>query len=224
MNTAFSAMISRDLRLFTARGSEAAVALVFFAVIASLFPFALAQEPGLLRKSAAGIVWVAALLASLLSLDQLYLRDAEDGTLDLLLMSGVTPFRLAAAKMTSHWLLAGAPLAAASFIVSIMLDVPPAVTGPIALSLALGTLYLSLLGGAGAALVLGSRRSGLLLAILVLPLFVPMLILGVMAGAAALADAPYQAYLLLQLALVVAALPVAPALAGQFFNLHLRSS
>jgi heme exporter protein B len=224
MNMAFSAMISRDLRLFAARGSEAAVALVFFAVVASLFPFALAQEPGLLRKSAAGIVWVAALLASLLSLDQLYLRDAEDGTLDLLLMSGVTPFRLAAAKMASHWLLAGAPLAGASFIVSIMLDVPPAVTAPIALSLALGTLYLSLLGGAGAALVLGSRRSGLLLAVLVLPLFVPMLILGVMAGSAALADAPYQAYVLLQLALVVVALPVAPALAGLFFNLHLRSS
>lgn len=218
------AIISRDLRLFAARGSEAVATLFFFFVVASLFPFALAQEPGLLQKSAAAIIWVCALLAGLLSLETVFLRDAEDGTLDLLLMSPVGTLKVALSKMASHWLLSGAPLVVASFAVSVMLGVPPEKTGILALSLALGTVYLSLLGGAGAALTLGSRRSGLLLAVLVLPLFIPMLILGVMAAEAALAELPCKAYVLLQLAMVVAALPVAPWLAAQFFNMHLRSS
>jgi len=217
-------IIARDLRLFAARGSEALATLFFFAVVASLFPFALAQEPGLLQKSAAAIIWVAALLAGLLSLETVFLRDAEDGTLDLLLMSPLSPARIAFAKMFSHWILSGASLAIASFVVSVMLGVPPAKTGALALSLALGTAYMSLLGGAGAALTLGSRRSGLLLCVLVLPLFIPMLILGVMTAQAALADMPYQPYILLQLAMLVAALPLAPWLSAQFFTLHLRSS
>lgn len=217
-------IIARDLRLFAARGSEALATLFFFAVVASLFPFALAQEPGLLQKSAAAIIWVAALLAGLLSLDTVFLRDAEDGTLDLLLMSTLSPARIAFAKMLSHWILSGASLALASFIVSIMLGVPPEKTGVLALSLLLGTAYMSLLGGAGAALTLGSRRSGLLLCVLVLPLFIPMLILGVMAAEAALADLPYKSYILLQLAMLIAALPLAPWLSAQFFTLHLRSS
>ncbi len=222
MNT-LCAIVSRDFRL-AARGSEAVATLFFFFAVASLFPFALAQEPGLLQKSAAAIIWVCALLAGLLSLETVFLRDAEDGTLDLLLMSPVSAVRIAFAKMLSHWLLSGAPLVAASFIVAIMLGVPPEKTGILALSLALGTIYMSLLGGMGAALTLGSRRSGLLLAVLVLPLFIPMLILGVTGAAAALADLPARAYLLLQLALAVAAMPVAPWLAALFFNMHLRSS
>lgn len=198
--------------------------LFFFVIVASLFPFALAQEQGLLQKSAAAIVWVAALLSSLLSLDNVYVRDAEDGTLDLMLMSQLSPWKIALAKMASHWLLSGALLVAASFIVAIMLGVPPAKTGCLAVSLLLGTIYMSLLGGFGAALTLGSRRSGLLLAVLVLPLFIPMLILGVMAAAASLASMTASPYLLLQLALVIAALPLAPYVSGLLFNMHLRSS
>ena len=124
MNT-LCAIVCRDFRLFAARGSEAVATLFFFFAVAALFPFALAQEPGLLQKSAAAIIWVCALLAGLLSLETVFLRDAEDGTLDLLLMSPVSPLRIAFAKMLSHWLLSGAPLVAASFIVAIMLGVPP---------------------------------------------------------------------------------------------------
>lgn len=222
--TPAAAIIARDLRLFAARGTEAAATVFFFVIVASLFPFAFAHEPGLLQKSAAGIVWVAALLAALLSLESVYARDQEDGTFDLLLMSPVSPAGVACSKMVSHWLLSGAPLVLASLVMSLMLGIPGAKACVIALSLALGTVYMSLLGGVGAALTLGARRPGLLLAVLVLPLFIPMLILGVMAAEAALADMPLKAYLLLQAALAVAALPAAPAAAGAFLNMHLRSS
>jgi len=222
--SAFFAIIGRDLRLFAARGSDAVGVLFFFIVVVSLFPFSMANEPGLLLKSAPGILWVGALLAGLLSLENIHLRDYEDGTLDLMLMSPLPPMGIAGAKMLSHWLLSGAMLTLASLPAGIMLGIAPEGVLPLALSLGLGTLYISLLGGAAAALTFGARRSGLLLAVLVLPLLVPMLILGVLAAEASLADLPYKAYLLLQLALVVAALPLAPAAAAAFFNMHLRSS
>ncbi len=217
------AIILRDLKIFAARGSDAVATLFFFIVTVSLFPFAM-NGGTLLQQAAPGILWVGAVLAGLLALENTHLRDYEDGTLDLLLMSEVPAWQLGFAKMLSHWLLSGFVLMLASVPAAIMLGLPPEKTGLIALSLGLGTLYMSLLGGVGAALTMGSRRSGLLLAVLVLPLFIPMLILGVMATEAALADLPAQAYVLLQLALVIAALPVAPAVAAGFFNMHLRST
>ncbi len=217
------AILMRDARLFAARGSEFVATLFFFVVVASLFPFALAQDPAALQKSAAAIIWVCALLAGLLSLDTVFQRDAEDGTLDLLMMSPVAPWQIALGKMMSHWLLSGLPLVIAAFPVSVMLGVPVEKSGLLCAALALGTIYMSQLGIAGAALTLGSRRSGLLLAVLVLPLLIPMLILGVMGAEAALADTPVTAYLLLQTALVVASLPLAPAAASAFLKLHLRS-
>ncbi|HYD18482.1 MAG TPA: heme exporter protein CcmB [Patescibacteria group bacterium] len=220
---ALCAIVSRDLRLFGARGSELAATLFFFITVASMFPFALAQDPAALAAAAPAIIWVGGLLAALLSLDTIYLRDAEDGTLDLLLMSSL-PAPVAVAKMLSHWLLSGLPLAVTAFPVAVMLGVATDDALLLCLSLLPGTIYMSLLGGAGAALTLGSRRSGLLLAVLVLPLFIPMLILGVMAAEASLADAPVKAYLLLQTALALAALPLAPAAAAAFFNMHQRSS
>lgn len=218
------AIIARDLRLFALRGSEVVATVFFFVIVASLFPFAFTHEAGLLQKAAAGIIWVAALLAALMSLENIYMRDAEDGTMDMLLMSPVSPARIAFAKMASHWLLTGAPLVLASLVVSVMLGVPGAKVWILSVSLAAGTFYMSLLGGIGAALTLGARRPGVLLAVIVLPLFIPMLILGVMAAEAALADLPFRSYLLLQLAMVIALLPVAPAVAAAFFNMHLRSS
>lgn len=217
------AIILRDLKIFAARGSDAMAVLFFFIVTISLFPFAMTGS-ALLQQAAPGILWVGAVLGGLLALENTHLRDYEDGTLDLLLMSPVPAWQIACGKMLSHWLLSGFVLSLAGVPAAIMLGLPVEKTGIIALSLGLGTLYMSLLGGAGAALTFGSRRSGLLLAVLVLPLFIPMLILGVMAVEAALADLPFKAYVLLQLALVVAALPLAPAVAGQFFNMHLRSN
>ena len=221
--TGATAIIFRDLKLFAARGSDAVATLFFFIVTISLFPFAI-NGGAELQLAAPGILWVGAVLAGLLALENTHLRDYEDGTLDLLLMSPLPGWRLALAKMLSHWLLSGFVLTLASVPAAIMLGLPVDKTGYIAASLALGTLYMSLLGGVGAALTFGSRRSGLLLAVLVLPLFIPMLILGVMGLQATLADLPAQAYVLLQLALVIAALPVAPAVAAGFFNMHLRST
>lgn len=218
------AIITRDLRLFALRGSEAVTTVFFFVIVASLFPFAFTHEAGLLQKAAAGIIWVAALLAALMSLENIYTRDAEDGTMDMLLMSPVAPACIALAKMASHWLLTGAPLVMASLLVSVMLGVPGAKVWILSISLVAGTFYMSLLGGIGAALTLGARRPGVLLAVIVLPLFIPMLILGTMAAEAALANLPFRSYLLLQLAMVIALLPVAPAVAAAFFNMHLRST
>ncbi|MDE1152921.1 MAG: heme exporter protein CcmB [Micavibrio sp.] len=223
MNAVF-AILRRDLRLFAARGSDAVATLFFFLVVVSLFPFALSSEAGLLQKAAPGILWVGAVLAGLLSLENIHLRDYEDGTLDLLMMSPLPPWRLAAAKMLAHWLLSGLLLVPAAVLAAFMLGLGGGAALVAAATLALGTIYMSLLGGIGAALTFGSRRSGLLLAVLVLPLFIPMLILGVMGLEAALADLPYKAYLLLQLALVVPALPIAPAVAAAFFKMHLRSN
>jgi heme exporter protein B len=219
----YLALISREVKLLAGRGSESLSTLAFFIIVVSLFPFALAVHQGALQQAAPGILWVAALLAALLSLETVHYRDFEDGTLDLLLMSPLSQTGIAFAKMAAHWLLSGFLLVLAVFPAGVMLGLPPEKLWLAALSLLPGTLYMSLLGGAGAALTLGSRRSGLLLAVLILPLYAPMLVLGMLAVEAALADLPCRAYLLLQSALVVAALPVAPFAAAAFFNMHLRS-
>jgi heme exporter protein B len=217
------ALISRDLRLSFARGSEGLAALFFFFAVAMLFPFALGAEPETLRKAAPGILWIAALLAALLSLEAVWHRDFEDGTFDLLYVSGAEPVRLCLAKTLAHWLLTGPGLIAAALLMSRMLYMPAETLCTLLSSLFFGTLYMSLLGGLGAALTFGARRPGLLLALLVLPLFVPMLILGVMAGAAALAGEPARPYLLLQLALVIAALPLAPLGAARLIEMQVRT-
>jgi heme exporter protein B len=224
MTARYFALVRRDLRLMAQRGSEAMATLLFFATVACLFAIALSANPNLLVLAAPGVLWISALLAALLALDAVYVRDFEDGTLDLLLMSPLSVPGIAGAKMFSHWLLSGLGLVVASLIIAPMMGTPLDVTGIMAVSLGLGTLYMSLLGGVAASLTLGARRSGLLLAVLVLPLLVPMLILGVLAAEAALAALPYKAYLLLQLAMVIAALGLAPAAAGAFLNMHLRSS
>ena len=219
----YFALINRDTRLSLLRGSEGMVTLFFFVVTASLFPFALGGQVSVLQHAAPGIIWVSAMLAALLSIETLYHRDAEDGTFDLFLMSPASPLGIALAKMTAHWLTSGLPLVLASLVVSQMLFIPAAALGVLIPSLALGTIYMSMLGGMGAALTFGARRPGLLLALLVLPLYIPMLILGVMAMEAALAGLPATPYLLLQAALVIAALPVSAGAAALFLRIHLRS-
>lgn len=219
----YLALIARDVRLLAGRGSEGLSTVAFFIIVCSLFPFAFAAHGNMLAQAAPGIVWVAALLAALLSLEPVHARDAEDGTLDLLLMSPVSPAGAAFAKMAAHWLMSGFVLIAAAFPMGLMLGLPAGKVWLIAAALVPGTVYMSLLGGAGAALTMGSRRSGVLLAVLVLPLYAPMLVLGMMAVDAALADLPCGAYLLLQSALVLAALPSAPCAAAFFYTMHLRS-
>lgn len=216
-------LIVRDLRLSVTRGSESMTTLFFFVVTASLFPFALGGEQALVQKTAPGILWVSAVLASLLSLEALYHRDEEDGTFDLLLLSSISPLGVALSKMLAHWLVSGLTLALVSVVVSQMLFIPLDALCVLIPSLLLGTLYMSLLGGMGAVLTFGTKRPGLLLALLILPLYIPMLLLSVMAAEAALSSLPAKSYLLLQLSLVIAALPLTSWVTAIFLRLNLRS-
>lgn len=217
--TPYFVLIRRDLRLSLSRSSEGMTTLFFFVVTASLFPFAMGGEPALVQRAAPGILWVTAVLASLLSLEALYHRDDEDGTFDLLLLSPATAFGIVLAKMLTHWVVSGLTLVLISIVVSQMLFIPVASLAVLIPSLLLGTFYMSLLGGMGAILTLGARRPGLLLALLILPLYIPMLILGVTAMEAVSA----KPYLLLQLALVLAALPLTSWVAALSLRMNLRS-
>ncbi|HUC17178.1 MAG TPA: heme exporter protein CcmB [Acetobacteraceae bacterium] len=204
------ALVRRELALALRHGSDTVASLLFFVVTVSLFPLAIGPSPATLGRLAPGIVWVAALLAALLPLDRLFGADYEDGSLDQLLLSGLSPLGIAAAKSTAHWLLTGLPLLLAAGPTAIMLQITPARLPALLAGLLPGTITLSLLGTAGAALVLGSRRPGTLLPLLLLPLATPVLIFGT---AAAETDAPKPELLLLT-ALLAAAAPLCPLAAG----------
>src|SRR5688500_8541302 len=174
--SAFVALAKRDLVLSYRQGIDAWVVVLFFLAAGILFPFAIGPEPNALMRVSTGVVLSMAALAALLSLDRLYQGDFEDGSLDLMAL-GPLPLELAAlAKALAHWLSTGLPLLIAAPLLALMLNAPAASYGPMLLALALATPALSLLGGLGAALTLGSRRGGILLTLLILPLYVPVLI------------------------------------------------
>jgi heme exporter protein B len=177
--------------------------LLFFVIVTSLFPLGIGAEPNLLRGLAPGVIWVAALLSSMLSLDRLFAADHADGTLEQMLLGAAPLGLVAAAKVLAHWLVAGLPLVAIAPVIALQYDLPSALYGTLALSLLLGTPVLSLVGAIGAALILGLRGGGVLLSLLVLPLYVPVLIMG--AGSVEMASAglsPDGQLLLLGAALV----------------------
>ena len=205
----FLAVVARDLRLAWRQRSDALMAVLFFVLTASLFPFAIGPEPILLIRIAPGIIWVTALLAVLLSLERLFLADFEDGSLELLALAR-TPLALAvAAKILAHWLTTGVPLMAAAPLIALLYDMDPAGLAVLLAAMALGTPSLSLIGAIGAALTLGARRGGVLIPLLVLPLYVPVLIFGVSAVDADLAGLSSKPHLLLLGALLALALPLA---------------
>lgn len=224
MMQALWALVARDLRLTLGRGSDGLVTVFFFVLVVSVFALSLGGDQALIARAGAGVIWTAAVLSALLTLESVYHRDYADGTLDLLLLSPAPAWQIVAAKMLSHWLLGGALLLPAAMLAAPMLFVPLAAVPVLLLSLLLGTLYLSLLGGLGAALTLGSRRPGLLLVVIVLPLYLPMLLLGSMACAAELSGMAVRPYLLLQAALLLAALPLAPLVASGSLVMNMRSS
>lgn len=187
MLDAIVSIVRRDLVLALRRRSDAAVALLFFVIVTSLFPLGVGAEPNLLRSLAPGVIWVAALLSSMLSLDRLFSADHADGTLEQMLLGAAPLGLVAAAKVLSHWLVAGLPLVAIAPLIALQYDLPAALYGTLALSLLLGTPVLSLVGAIGAALILGLRGGGVLLSLLVLPLYVPVLIMG--AGSVEMASA-----------------------------------
>ena len=199
-------IVRRDLLLALRRRSDVATALLFFIIVASLFPLGIGAEPNLLRSIAPGVIWVAALLSSMLSLARLFAGDHADGTLEQLVLSGAPLGVVVAAKTLAHWLVSGLPLVVIAPLIALQYDVASDLYGVLALSLLLGTPVLSIIGAIGAALTLGLRGGGVLLSLLVLPLYVPVLILG--AGSVAMAAAglaPSGQLLLLGALLVVSA-------------------
>ena len=171
-------ILYRDLLLAMRRRSDVATALLFFVIVASLFPLGIGAEPNLLRAIAPGVIWVAALLSTLLSLGRLFAADHADGTLEQMLLGAAPLGVVAAAKGLAHWLVSGLPLVVMAPLIALQYDLAPGLFGVLALSLLLGTPVLSMIGAIGAALTLGIRGGGVLLSLLVLPLYVPVLIMG----------------------------------------------
>ncbi|HVZ10361.1 heme exporter protein CcmB [Rhodopila sp.] len=211
---AFFAVLARDVRLSVRHGADTLATLLFFLVAASLFPLAIGPAPETLGRIAPGVVWVCALLAALLPLDRLFGADQEDGSLDLLLLSGLPAFGIAAAKAAAHWLVTGVPLLLAAGPAAIMLRMQEDTVPVLLLGLLLGSPLLSLFGSMGAAIVLGARRGGVLLPLLILPLMTPVLIFGVGAADAAATGLSPRPNLLLLGAMLAAALPLCPIAAG----------
>ena len=205
-----SCVVYRDLLLALRRKSDVATALLFFVVVASLFPLGVGAEPNLLRSIAPGVIWVAALLSSMLSLRRLFENDHADGTLEQIVLGGAPLGAVVAAKTLAHWLVSGLPLVVIAPVIALQYDLDSGLYGVLALSLLLGTPVLSMIGAIGAALTLGLRGGGVLLSLLVLPLYVPVLIMG--AGSVDMAGAGLggQGQLLLLAAMLVAAGAFAP--------------
>jgi heme exporter protein B len=208
--TAFLALVARDLRLALRQGSDAALVVAFFVLAVVLFPFGVGPEPQLLARIAAGVVWVTALLAALLSLDRLFQQDYEDGSLEVIALAPLPLEAAVLAKCLAHWLTTGLPLVAVAPALAGLLQLEAPGYLPLVLAMALGTPSLSLVGAVGAALSLGARRAGVLLSLLVLPLYIPVLIFGVAAGEQAVAGFAIRPYLLILTAFLLAALPLAP--------------
>jgi heme exporter protein B len=209
--TALTALLMRDLKLAVRLGGGAPIGVLFFLIVVTLIPFAIGPDLALLRRIGPAILWLGALLASLLALDRLFAADYEDGSLDLILM-GRLPLELAVlAKALAHWLTTGLPLVIASPLLALFLDLEPAAMGAVLLTLLAGTPALTLIGSIGAALAVTMRRGGLLLAVLVLPLTIPVLIFGVAAAnAAVVGPVPFGAPFTILCALSLISLVVGP--------------
>ena len=187
-------IIKRDLLLAMRRRSDVLTTLFFFIIVVSLFPLGVGPEANVLRMMASGVVWVAALLASMLSLGRMFSSDYMDGTLEQMLLSPVSLSALVMGKTISHWLVTGVPLVLMAPVLGIQYDLPVEALIVLTLSLLLGTPVLSLIGAIGAALTLGLRGGGVLVSILVLPLYIPVLIFGAGAVEASTAGMGFGAH------------------------------
>jgi heme exporter protein B len=172
------AIVRRDLLMVMRRKSEVLTALFFFVIVSSLFPLGIGPEPALLRKIAPGVLWVGALLATMLGLQRMFAADHADGTLEQMAISPTPLVWLVVGKVAAHWLVSGLPLVLMAPVLGIQFDLDTGALGVLMLALLLGTPLLSMIGAIGAALTLGVRGGGVLLSLLVLPLYVPALIFG----------------------------------------------
>lgn len=216
----FAAILFRDMRLATRAGGSAALALAFFAAVATLVPLGVGSDLHLLARIAGGVLWIAAVLAALLSLDRLFQADFEDGSLDLIALAPLSLESMSFAKLFAHWLVTGLPLTLLSPLLGVLFGLPEQGTVPLMASLAVGTPAVSAIGAIGAALTLSIRRGGLILPFIVLPLLAPAVIFGAGAVLGALDGLSNGAFWLLG-AFSLVAVVLAPFAAAAAVRLNL---
>ncbi len=210
MLSGFVRLVGRELMLALRQPGDVATVLMFFVLATVLFPFGVGPEPNMLARIAGGVLWVTALLAAMLSLERMFQVDYEDGSLELLALLPVPLWVTVLAKAAAHWLTTGLPLLVVAPLLGVMLNLHPAGYLALLSAMALGTPVVSLIGAVGAALTLGARRGGVLLSLLVLPLLIPVLILGAAAVDASIADFPFRQHLLLLGGMALGALVLCP--------------
>lgn len=210
LSRAFSLLLWRDLLLAYRRRTEMINPLLFFVLVTALFPLGIGADPNLLRDIAPGIIWVAALLAAMLSLDSVFRSDFDDGSLEQFLISAQPLSVLVLAKVVAHWLITGLPLLVIAPLLGLLLDLPAGSIGTLMVTLLLGTPVLSMVGAIGVALTVGLRRGGVILSLLVLPLYIPVLIFAANAVETAGAGLPITAHLSLLAALLVLSVSLSP--------------
>jgi len=210
MLSALACVIRRDLLLAFRRRSDVLTTLFFFIIVATLFPLGVGPEPALLRTMAPGILWVAALLASMLALGRLFALDHADGTLEQMLLASEPLTLIVIGKVIAHWLVSGLPLVLLAPLMAVQFDLAPGPTWVLCAGLLIGTPVLSLVGAIGAALTLGVRGGGVLVALLVLPLYIPVLIFGAGAVGAEASGLSGSAHLLLLGGVLAGAAALAP--------------
>lgn len=220
---AFINLVRRDLHLAVREGGAISTAIGFYLVVVAILPLGLGPDLNLLSRIAPGVLWVALLLSALLSVDRIFHNDHEDGALELLAMGPLPLELVAAAKALAHWISTGLPLVLAAPVLALLLNLPAEAFGVLVLTMATGTPAISFLGAVGAALTLGLRRGGLLLSLLILPLYVPILIFGVSAmNAVITGPAPFLPSYLILCALTLVTLVLAPVATAAALRLNLQ--
>ena len=204
------ATLRRDLLIAYKRKNDLFNPFMFFVLVATLFPIGISPEPEVLGEISAGVLWISALLASLLAMDNLFRADFEDGSLELLMLSPHPLYFLVLAKNVAHWLVSGLPVVLVSPLIAYMLNFPEGAYSTLVLTLLLGTPVLSLLGSIGVALTVGLGSRGLILAVITLPMSVPVLIAGTLTVSQTLEGASLSGYLAIMGAMLVAAFTLAP--------------
>ncbi|MES9829498.1 MAG: heme exporter protein CcmB [Candidatus Thiodiazotropha sp.] len=210
LSSAFSLLLKRDLLLAYRRRAELVNPMLFFILVTAMFPLGIGNDPKLIEAVGPGVIWVAALLAALLSLDSMFRSDYDDGSLEQFMLSAHPVSILVLAKILAHWLVTGLPLFIIAPLLAVLLHIPSSAVPTLMLTLLLGTPVLSLIGSVGVALTVGLRRGGMILSLLVLPLYVPVLIFATDAVKTAIVGIPTTAQLSILSAMLVGSLVLAP--------------
>ena len=221
LSGAFAALVRRDLLLAFRRRTELLFPVIFLLVVISLFPLGIGPSPQLLARIAPGVIWIAALLATVISLDALFRSDFEDGTLEQFVISGHPLTLIALAKIATHWLVAGLPIVLLSPLLALWMNLPVDSLSVLVVTLALGTPILSLIGSIGVGLTISLKRGGQLLSLLVFPLYVPILIIATAAVMAASDGLPYMQFLGLLIAGLITSVTLAPFAAAAALKISL---